>query len=130
LPDIPAGQGNATVRAILAERSAGSTVTRSELEERFLSFLAHAGLPRPEVNVHLEAGGRLLECDCVWRAARLAVELDGHAFHGTPTAYERDRARDRALSAAGWRVVRVTWNQLQRERRALSADLEVLLSGP
>ena len=46
-----------------------------------------------------------MEADCVWRDARLIAELDGRAVHGTVAAFERDRARDRALNAAGWRVV-------------------------
>ncbi|MGI8597281.1 MAG: endonuclease domain-containing protein [Thermoleophilaceae bacterium] len=57
----------------------------------------------------------------------LVVELDGHAAHSPRTAFERDRARDRALHAAGWRVLRITWRQLHREADAVAADLGVLL---
>jgi very-short-patch-repair endonuclease len=53
-----------------------------------------------------------MECDCVWPSHRLVVELDSRRFHGTRAAFERDRARDRVLQAAGWRVVRITWRQL------------------
>jgi len=61
------------------------------------------------------------------RAQRLVAELDGHASHGTSAAYERDRARDRVLNAAEWRVVRITWRQLHREPEAVAADLRALL---
>ncbi len=70
-----------------------------------------------------------MEADCVWRSSRVIVELDGRAVHGTAAAFERDRARDRALSAAGWRVVRVTWRQISEEARELAEDLSALLSG-
>jgi very-short-patch-repair endonuclease len=40
---------------------------------------------------------------------------------------QRDRARDRALNVAGWRVVRVTWRQLASEPEALATDLRRLL---
>jgi hypothetical protein len=103
----PGRRGIAAVRAILATGGIGSTITRSELEDRFLAFLDRAGLPRPQVNGSVSAGGRWIEGDCVWRARRLIVELDGHAFHTTAAAFERDRSRDRALQAGGWRVVRV-----------------------
>jgi very-short-patch-repair endonuclease len=126
----PRRPGNVLVKAILGERGRGSSITRSELEERFLSFLDRAGLPPPEVNVQLEVGGRGFECDCVWRGPRLVVELDGYAVHSTRAAYERDRARDRALCAGSWRVVRVTWRQLHEGGRPLAADLRALLSGP
>jgi len=52
-----------------------------------------------------------------------------HAFHATTAAFERDRARDRVLNVAGWRVVRITWLQLHDEAAALAADLRRLL-GP
>lgn len=75
----------------------------------------------------LRLGSRWIEADCVWREQRLIVELDGHASHATAAPYERDRARDRALVAAGWRVARITWRQLHREPGALEADLRALL---
>jgi very-short-patch-repair endonuclease len=56
------------------------------------------------------------------------VELDGHATHGTRVVFERDRGRDRKLQAEGWRVVRVTWRQLDNEAE-LAADLRRLLAG-
>jgi very-short-patch-repair endonuclease len=53
----------------------------------------------------------------------IAVELDGREFHDTPLAFERDRRRDRKLSAAGWRPLRITWRQLTEERGAVGRDL-------
>ena len=123
----PRRAGVRTAKAVLAARRHGLAVTRSELEEHFLGFLEEAGLPRPEVNVALQVAGSWLEVDCVWRPQRVVVELDGHAFHGTVLAYERDRKRDRLLIAAGWRVVRVTWRQLHDDRDAVASDLRALL---
>ncbi len=71
-----------------------------------------------------------IECDCVWHSQRLIVELDGHAFHRTPAAYERDRLRDRELHAVGLTVVRVTWRQLVRDAESLRRDLRRLLERP
>src|SRR5215210_520003 len=90
----PRRRGTAKLRSVLAEGRLGDGVSRSELEVRFLAFLDAAALPRPEINRHVESGGRLIECDCLWRAERLVVELDGHATHGRRSACERDRARD------------------------------------
>jgi len=41
--------------------------------------------------------------------------------------FEEDRARDRALAIAGWRVIRITWRQLTGEPRTLARDLWELL---
>lgn len=43
---------------------------------------------------------------------RLVVEVDGFEFHGTREAFERDRARDRALIERGYLVIRVTQSQV------------------
>ena len=40
--------------------------------------------------------------------SRTAIEIDGLAYHGDQAAFRRDRQRDRDLTAAGWRVVRFT----------------------
>jgi very-short-patch-repair endonuclease len=115
------------VRALKEILDAGAAPTREELESRFLGFVRRAGLPRPATNV-LVLG---FECDCVWHGSRAVVELDGRTFHDTTAAFERDRARDRALLAAGWRVIRVTWRQLHKESNALAADLrKILRAGP
>ena len=119
--------GTRVLKHILASGALGEGVTRSELEERFLELVDRAGLPRPELNASVEVAGRWIECDCLWRQRRVVVELDGHAYHRTRAAYERDRVRDRSLQAAGWRVVRVTWRHLHEGRLELVADLQALL---
>jgi hypothetical protein len=101
--------------------------TRSELEDRFLTFLDAQGLPPPQVNATLTIKGSTIEADALWPTAGLIAELDGHAFHGHRQAFERDRVRDRTLQAAGWRVIRITWRQLHRDPQALTADLRLLL---
>lgn len=49
----PERRGTGVIREILASLSGGLSLTRSELEERFLAFVEKAGLPRPEVNAHV-----------------------------------------------------------------------------
>jgi very-short-patch-repair endonuclease len=56
------------------------------------------------------------------------VEIDGWRYHGTRQAFERDRRKDAALQAAGYRVVRITYRRLRDEPIALSAQLGALLA--
>jgi hypothetical protein len=114
------------VRAVLTTPGAG--ITRNDLEDRFLGLLSAARLPRPGTNVPFEVNGIWIEPDCMWREQRLIVELDGRATHATRSAFESDRARDRRLVAAGWRVVRVTWRQLHDEPEAVAQDLRASLA--
>jgi very-short-patch-repair endonuclease len=122
----PRRPGLAKIRALLEEASIGARIIRSELEERFQTFLLNAGLPLPKTNQQIEG----YEVDCVWPEQRLIVELDGHASHAPTHAFEGDRARDRRLEAAGWRVIRITWRQLYEEPHLVEADLRRLLSQP
>jgi very-short-patch-repair endonuclease len=109
-------RGVRTLRAVL-DLERGPSLTRSEAEERLLALVRSAGLPDPETNRRLQG----MEVDFLWRAARLIVEVDGYAFHSRRAAFERDRARDARLQAAGFRVIRVTWRQLVDEPHAVVA---------
>jgi very-short-patch-repair endonuclease len=115
--------GSAALRRLL-DRLEGPNLTRSEAEQRFLSLLVSAKLPRPSTNA--KVGG--FEVDFLWRRQRLVVEVDGFAFHSSRTAFERDRARDAELQAGGFRVVRVTWRQIVDEPEATVATLAGLLA--
>src|SRR5262249_48380407 len=76
-------RGVGTLREILDEGEIARRMTKSDLEDLFLAFIARFGLPRPETNVWMEVGGRMIEADCVWREARLIVELDSRTWHHT-----------------------------------------------
>jgi Protein of unknown function (DUF559)/Transcriptional regulator, AbiEi antitoxin len=80
---------------------------RSALEEAFLALC-----PTPPVVNGIVEG---FEVDFHWPEQRLVVETDGHEHHGTRAPFERDRARDQALTAAGWTVVRFTYRQVLEE---------------
>ena len=129
LERYPRRAGNRAIRELLATRAIGRNVTRQDLELRFLGFLDEAGLPRPQVNATVDLPGKPREVDGLWADRRLVVELDGFATHGTRAAFEDDRARDRALQAAGYRVVRITWRQLHEDRATVAAQLRSLLAG-
>jgi hypothetical protein len=118
-PDLERYRGRRGVKSLPRDEP---PPTRSELEARFIAFLNANDLPRPLVNARIQG----VEADFAWPNVKAMVELDGFATHGTRRAFERDRARDRALQAAGWRVVRVTWRQLH-EDRVLARDLKAVL---
>jgi very-short-patch-repair endonuclease len=128
LARYPRRRGRGTLARIAA--GYGLTETRrtaSPLEDDFLDFCAARHLPLPETNVPLRAGSRAYVADCLWREARLVVELDGRAAHARELAFEDDRRRDRALIAAGWRTARVTSAALRFEGDDLETELRALL---
>lgn len=110
------GVGRRGIPALRAALAAGHhldpQVTRSVLEDEFL-FLVRSATPAlpelPQMNAPLELSYRhRFEVDALWRRLRVALELDSR-FHDPPGARMRDRERDRALRAAGYRTFRVRW---------------------
>jgi hypothetical protein len=104
----PHRHGAARLGKLLTSHEVGETLTRSELEERFLALIDRAGVPRPAVNARV-AG---LEVDFFWPQSRLVAELDSITHHQTRAAFERDRERDAQLLLEGIRTVRITSGRL------------------
>lgn len=106
------------LQAILA-RHRPSGFSRSDLERRFLALTAVAGLPPPLVNQQVLGH----EVDFHWPERRLVVEVDSYEYHRTRARFEADRARDRRLTIAGWRVLRITDHALVHDPQGVEADV-------
>jgi very-short-patch-repair endonuclease len=119
LDQLERNRGRAGTQALreILELPGGPAPTRSEAERRLLRLVRSAGLPRPLVNT----GVASLEVDVLWRDQQLVVEVDGFRFHSSRASFERDRARDGELAAAGYTVLRVTWRQLVYEPEVVVA---------
>ncbi|HXS47141.1 MAG TPA: DUF559 domain-containing protein [Solirubrobacterales bacterium] len=100
--------------------------TRSPLEDRFAEFCReHLGdLPAPLTNVSILDH----EVDAYWPSQRLVIEMDSWQFHSHRAAFERDRARDAAMQTTGYRVIRLTHRQLEKEGARIATQLRKLLS--
>ena len=122
----PRRAGRRALLALLADfQTHGDAHTRSDLEARLLQSCLDAGLPRPEVNRH----DGVRESDLRWPGHRLVVEVDSWTFHGrTRRAFDRDRARDRALLREGWRVARLTDRQIRDDPAGVVAEIRALLA--
>jgi very-short-patch-repair endonuclease len=110
----------------LTERELGTGYTRSRAERLLVKLIRQAQLPIPRTNVRLHG----LEVDALWPEYRLVVEVDSFRFHGDRAAFERDRARDAKLVAAGYRVIRVTWRQLTEQPLTVVARIARALGAP
>jgi very-short-patch-repair endonuclease len=114
-------RGTTALRTLLAD---APVPTRSELERRMRALARRIGLPLPRTQA------RVLHytVDFLWPAERVVVEVDGYRAHGTRLRFETDRARDAALVAAGYRVLRFTWRQLVEQPEVVAARLAVVLA--
>lgn len=66
----------------------------------------------------------VLRVDFCFEDARLVVEVDGARWHQEP---QRDRSRDNALAALGWRVLRFTWREVVHDGAGVVAAVRAAL---
>jgi hypothetical protein len=102
---------------------------RSGFEARVLPRLLARGLPRPVCNRPLRIEGEIVIPDFLWPEHRFVVECDGRGTHETPIAFQRDRRRDQLLLGEGFRVARITWEQI-RSTRSSRASPELSTRSP
>lgn len=127
---VPPAQWRRAVRqAELARFSLGQGIatdrTRSDLERDFLRICRRSELPMPEVNVKV---GKWT-VDFLWRAERLAVEVDSYRYHRGSVAFHDDHARDLDLRRLGFEARRFDDLQIDEEPDRVAADLIAALGG-
>jgi very-short-patch-repair endonuclease len=119
----PKRKGAAALRRLLIDELP-SGGTRSRAERILRRLIRKAGLPEPETNEKVH-GHR---ADVIWREFKVIVEFDGVGTHDNPRSYEDDRATDRALTALGYRVLRVTWKQLTKQPQKVVAEVSAAIA--
>jgi very-short-patch-repair endonuclease len=70
----------------------------------------------------VHVGGRTYRLDLAYEDERVAVELDGRAYHSSAQQRERDMRRDAALSAAGWVTLRFSHQRLHHDLAGCRRD--------
>ncbi|MFZ2511161.1 MAG: type IV toxin-antitoxin system AbiEi family antitoxin domain-containing protein [Gordonia sp. (in: high G+C Gram-positive bacteria)] len=100
----PHRRGAAAVGPMLtvAESGARSAAEREALERLFRT----ADLPPCQLNYPAVPP---YEVDVAFVAQKVAVEIDGMAYHSDAQAFQHDRTRGNVLAAAGWIVLHFTW---------------------
>lgn len=98
----------------------------SKGELRLQAILRSHGITGWQANAPVWAGGRRFFLDICFPGARLDLEFDGWAHHHDPAAFQRDRARQNLLVAAGWIVLRFTWADLDDPQNVADQVLAAL----
>lgn len=119
-------RGSKDLRYLVGQIVAGC---ESELElwgytEVFAVPGLHAGVRQYPVRV----GGRTLRIDLAFEQERVAVELDGRAYHAGREQWERDIARDLALATAGWQTIRLSHRRLTDDVAGCRRDVLAVLA--
>ena len=119
--------GSASLRELLRLLADGC---ESELEIWGVTHVLPGppALPRwvQQYGVRLD-DGRWIELDAAYPEARVAIELDGAAFHGSRQARERDLRRDTGLAALGWVVLRFSYARLMSDPEGCRREIEAVV---
>ncbi len=54
---------------------------------------------------------------------KVAVEVDGWAFHSDPEDFQNDRERQNNIALLGWQVLRFTWLDLTEHPQRVLAEI-------
>jgi very-short-patch-repair endonuclease len=124
--------GAATFRRLVSGRDHRDAEVRSQLETRVLRLLDR--IAQPVADYRVSAAGRTYYLDFAYPDLKLAIECQGIRWHLGEEAFKNDMTRHRHLSAAGWLVLFVCWDdvvfnrdQLEDEIRAARRNRDALI---
>ena len=96
------------------ESISGFDRPESRFESRLLQLLRHNGVTGWQTQVPVRVGGRAMRLDLAWPSEQVAIECHSQRWHDGWGRGRSDLERDNRLTAAGWRVVYVTWDMLDQ----------------
>lgn len=115
--------GSPSARRLLQAASDGA---RSEAERLLVRLLRAAKVSGWKAN--FPVCGYLV--DIAFPNERVAIEVDGWAFHSDQRTFQRDRTRQNAIALSGWQVLRFTWLDLTEHPQRVIAEIAAALRQP
>jgi very-short-patch-repair endonuclease len=109
--------GSPAARRMLQAASDGA---RSEAERLLVKLLRQAGITGWKTNYPV--GG--YKVDVGFPNEKVAIEVDGWAFHSDPEAFVKDRNRQNNIALLGWKVLRFTWLDLTEYPQRVLAEIK------
>jgi very-short-patch-repair endonuclease len=97
--------GSPAARRMLQAAADGS---RSEAERLLVKLMRQAGLTGWRTNYPV-AGYKV---DAAFPKQKVAIEVDGFAFHTDEEVFQIDRQRQNTIALTGWQILRFTWLDL------------------
>jgi very-short-patch-repair endonuclease len=67
--------------------------------------------------------------DLAFPERKVAVEVDGWAWHVDPDRFRADRRKQNALVRAGWDPLRFTWHDLDQRPSAVLTEIRATVQG-
>jgi very-short-patch-repair endonuclease len=122
------GRGGVALIRELLEACRGPGVPMSVFETVFSQGLRASDLPEATRQHQVKDGGRLIATiDFAFPDYLIAIETDGYDWHSDRPSWQRDRARRNRLTLLGWRIIHITWADLQERPDEVFAELRKLI---
>lgn len=105
-----------------------ATGAHSHGERELVLLLRRAGITGWQSNVRVRLPGGYAVVDVAFAELRIAIEVDGRAFHTDRRSFQRDRTRQNRLVSAGWEVLRYTWEDVTQRPDQVIAEIAAACS--
>jgi hypothetical protein len=116
-------RGTTVLRKLLEDRDPGYAPPESEGEAMFYELIERSDLPPGVRQFPIWDGKRWRRLDYAWPIPAVDAEFDGWETHGTRSAFQSDRARDRRLQLLGWRVLHYTAEDVRSRPDEVLAEI-------
>ncbi len=113
--------GSPAARRMLEAASDGA---RSHAERLLVQLLRDSGIAGWVANYPI--GG--YRVDVAFPTAKVAIEVDGWAFHSSQVDFQNDRERQNNIALSGWHVLRFTWLDLVEYPQRVLAQIRSAIS--
>jgi hypothetical protein len=101
----------------------------SALERRMHALFVRSGLPMPEPHYNLVKDDHFYgELDFAYPAQRVAILTHGFKQHGKRPTWEKDLLQQAELAGLDWKLVPVTWRQLDADEAGVLRRIRDALS--
>ncbi len=128
LPDLQrahlrnTGRHGAPAARRMLDAAAGGA--RSQAERVVVALLRCAGIDGWRANYKVGP----YAVDFAFPAHRVAIEIDGWAFHSGQEEFQKDRVRQNWLALQGWQVLRFTWLDITQHPERVLAEIRSAIS--
>ena len=93
-------------------------------ERRLLRYLKARNLPEPVLQHEVTLpSGRTARLDFAYPEHLIALEADSYLWHSARRHWARNQTRNRTLTAMGWRIIPVLWEDLTRNGNSLAEEI-------
>ncbi|MBV8980588.1 MAG: hypothetical protein JO086_06785 [Acidimicrobiia bacterium] len=124
----PGRRKTLALQALLEEHPERWERADGRLERRLLRFLKARGFPEPVLQYEVRlANGRSVFIDAAYPDRLVGLEANSYLWHTSRPDWVRNQVKTRALTAMGWAIIPVTWEDLVPNATTFEEELRTAL---